>query len=144
MTSRCCRKPSCSQGQDSWGGSGSNCSWFYSSFVPAKATQGRPSGGSGILCKDGQPQQRFEKGEHWHLGRWSHHLLPCTGGLHVYKIYGYGSDNPLGLEKTLALCIEVLGAVSLVREVEAGYQAAQEQNAEALWQMWCGFAESAL
>eukprot|EP00971_Amphidinium_carterae_P011161 219949-Amphidinium_carterae.4 len=60
---------------------------YFSSFVPVRATQGR----LGILSKDGQPQQRFEKGEHWQLGRWSQHLLPCEGGVHVYNIYGYSS-----------------------------------------------------
>eukprot|EP00971_Amphidinium_carterae_P129113 2557455-Amphidinium_carterae.1 len=90
---------------------------YYSSFVPATATQGRPSGGLAILCKDGQPQQRFEKGEHWQLGRWSHHLLPGnlphTGGVHVYKIWVViVLMTPLALEKNRALCIEVLGSVS--------------------------------
>eukprot|EP00971_Amphidinium_carterae_P137533 2725643-Amphidinium_carterae.4 len=52
------------------------------------------------------------KRANWQLGRWSHHLLPYAGGLHVYNVYGYSSDDPLALEKSRALCIEVLGSVS--------------------------------
>eukprot|EP00971_Amphidinium_carterae_P292112 5798955-Amphidinium_carterae.2 len=61
---------------------------------------GRPCAGLAILCKDGQPQQKFEKGEHWPLGRWSHQLLPYAGGLHrSFNILG--SVSSLGPRQVL-------------------------------------------
>eukprot|EP00971_Amphidinium_carterae_P009788 193165-Amphidinium_carterae.1 len=65
----------------------------YSSFTPARKTDGRPSGGLALLCRQAQPLQRMEKGTHWELGRWAHHLLPFEGGLHVFNVYGYSSDK---------------------------------------------------
>eukprot|EP00971_Amphidinium_carterae_P146988 2912886-Amphidinium_carterae.1 len=41
---------------------------YFSSFVPARGTVGRPSGGLAILCKQAVPQQRMEEGHHWKLG----------------------------------------------------------------------------
>eukprot|EP00971_Amphidinium_carterae_P093821 1856468-Amphidinium_carterae.3 len=85
---------------------------YCSSFVAAKATQAHPSGGLGVLSKHGQPQKRYEKGEHWQLGRWSHHLLTYKGGLHIYNIYGYSSDDSQAPEKNRVFCVEVRGSVS--------------------------------
>eukprot|EP00971_Amphidinium_carterae_P121489 2406026-Amphidinium_carterae.1 len=34
---------------------------YYYFFVAAKATQGRPSGGLGILCKTGQPNSALKR-----------------------------------------------------------------------------------
>eukprot|EP00971_Amphidinium_carterae_P210366 4173647-Amphidinium_carterae.1 len=59
---------------------------YYSSLTPARKTDGRPSGGLALLCRQAQPLQRMEKGAHWDLGRWAHHLLPIDGGLHVFKM----------------------------------------------------------
>eukprot|EP00971_Amphidinium_carterae_P240485 4774097-Amphidinium_carterae.1 len=58
---------------------------YYSSFTPARKTEGRPSGGLALLCRQAQPLQRMEKGTHWELGRWAHHLLPFEGGLHIFN-----------------------------------------------------------
>eukprot|EP00971_Amphidinium_carterae_P350579 6491630-Amphidinium_carterae.3 len=66
---------------------------YYSSFTPARKTDGRPSGGLALLCRQAQPLQRMEKGTHWELGRWAHHLLPFEGGLHVFNVYGYSSEK---------------------------------------------------
>eukprot|EP00971_Amphidinium_carterae_P072676 1437218-Amphidinium_carterae.2 len=133
----------------------------------------RASGGLAILSKDGQPQQRFEKGEHWQLGRWSHHLLPYDGGLHIYNIYGYSSDDPLAPETNCALCMEVLISISSLGPwaetgapwsyeepqitEEVGYHAACANKAcawilavqenidvDSLWRLWCSFSEAAL
>eukprot|EP00971_Amphidinium_carterae_P239903 4762620-Amphidinium_carterae.1 len=41
---------------------------YFSSFVPARSTAGRPSGGLAILCKQVVPQQRIEEGKHWEAG----------------------------------------------------------------------------
>eukprot|EP00971_Amphidinium_carterae_P053983 1062761-Amphidinium_carterae.3 len=54
---------------------------YFSSFIPALGTAGRPSGGLAILCKQAAPQQRMEEGKHWEAGRWAHYLLPYEGGL---------------------------------------------------------------
>eukprot|EP00971_Amphidinium_carterae_P136358 2701576-Amphidinium_carterae.1 len=43
---------------------------YFSSFVPAGGTAGRPSRGLAILCKQAVPQQRMEDGAHWEAGRW--------------------------------------------------------------------------
>eukprot|EP00971_Amphidinium_carterae_P090707 1795511-Amphidinium_carterae.2 len=37
---------------------------FFSSFVPARGTAGRPSGGLAILCKQAAPLHRMEEGTH--------------------------------------------------------------------------------
>eukprot|EP00971_Amphidinium_carterae_P077594 1534059-Amphidinium_carterae.1 len=66
---------------------------YYSSFTPARKTDGRPSGGLALLCKQAQPLQRMEQGTHWELGRWAHHLLPFEKGLHIFNVYGYSSDK---------------------------------------------------
>eukprot|EP00971_Amphidinium_carterae_P218577 4338521-Amphidinium_carterae.1 len=60
---------------------------YYSSFTPARKTDGRPSGGSALLCRQAQPLQRMETGTHWDQGqgRWAHHLLPFEGGLHIFN-----------------------------------------------------------
>eukprot|EP00971_Amphidinium_carterae_P080788 1597980-Amphidinium_carterae.1 len=34
---------------------------YSSSFIPARSTAGRPSGGLAILCKQAVPQQRMEE-----------------------------------------------------------------------------------
>eukprot|EP00971_Amphidinium_carterae_P264866 5253770-Amphidinium_carterae.1 len=58
---------------------------YYSSFTPARKTDGRPSGGLALLCRQAQPLQRMEKGAHWDQGHWAHHLLPFEGGLHIFN-----------------------------------------------------------
>eukprot|EP00971_Amphidinium_carterae_P151638 3005891-Amphidinium_carterae.5 len=84
---------------------------YYSSFTPARKTGGRPSEGLAVLCIQAQPLQRMEKGEHWELGRWAHHLLPFEGGLHIFNVYGYSSDQECAQELNRELCIEVFSAV---------------------------------
>eukprot|EP00971_Amphidinium_carterae_P126218 2500394-Amphidinium_carterae.1 len=53
---------------------------YFSSFIPARGTAGRPSGGLAILCKQAAPQQRMEEGKQWEAGRWAHYLLPYEKG----------------------------------------------------------------
>eukprot|EP00971_Amphidinium_carterae_P162221 3215634-Amphidinium_carterae.1 len=72
---------------------------YFSSFIPARGTAGRPSGGLAILCKQAAPQQRMEDGQHWEAGRWAHYLLSYEGGLHVYNVYGYPSTDKQAPEK---------------------------------------------
>eukprot|EP00971_Amphidinium_carterae_P122938 2433422-Amphidinium_carterae.1 len=60
---------------------------YFSSFIPARGTAGRPSGGLAILFKQAAPQQRMEEGKQWEAGLWVHYLLPYGGGLHVYNVY---------------------------------------------------------
>eukprot|EP00971_Amphidinium_carterae_P012964 255681-Amphidinium_carterae.1 len=48
---------------------------YFSSFIPARGTAGRPSGGLASLCKQAVPQQRMEDGKQWEAGRWAR-LVP--------------------------------------------------------------------
>eukprot|EP00971_Amphidinium_carterae_P185803 3688853-Amphidinium_carterae.1 len=43
---------------------------YYSSFVPARGTAGRPSGGPAIPRKQAVPRQRMEDGGWTPLGSW--------------------------------------------------------------------------
>eukprot|EP00971_Amphidinium_carterae_P145761 2888669-Amphidinium_carterae.1 len=85
---------------------------YFSSFVPARGTAGRPSGGLAILCKQAVPQQRMEDGHHWEAGRWAHCVLPYEGGLHVYNVYGYPSTDKQAPEKNREILVEVMGSVA--------------------------------
>eukprot|EP00971_Amphidinium_carterae_P244890 4862168-Amphidinium_carterae.2 len=85
---------------------------YYSSFTPARKTEGRPSGGLALLCRQAQPLQRMEKGTHWELGRWAHHLLPFEGGLHIFNVYGYSSDKERAQELNREVCLEIFAAVA--------------------------------
>eukprot|EP00971_Amphidinium_carterae_P094788 1875804-Amphidinium_carterae.2 len=85
---------------------------YYSSFTPARKTDGRPSGGLALLCRQAQPLQRMEKGTHYDLGRWAHHLLPFEGGLHVFNVYGYSSDKDRAQELNREVCLELFAAVA--------------------------------
>eukprot|EP00971_Amphidinium_carterae_P259554 5150073-Amphidinium_carterae.3 len=85
---------------------------YYSSFTPTRKTEGRPSGGLALLCSKAQPLQRMEKGTHWELGRWAHHLLPYDGGLHVFNVYGYSSDKERAHELNREVCLEIFAAVA--------------------------------
>eukprot|EP00971_Amphidinium_carterae_P163036 3232283-Amphidinium_carterae.1 len=85
---------------------------YYSSFTPARKTEGRPSGGLALLCRRAQPLQRMEKGMHWELGRWAHHLLPYDGGLHIFNVYGYSSDKERAPELNREVCLEIFAAVA--------------------------------
>eukprot|EP00971_Amphidinium_carterae_P233542 4634806-Amphidinium_carterae.1 len=85
---------------------------YYSSFTPARKTEGRPRGGLALLCRKAQPLQRMEKGTHWELGRWAHHLLPYEQGLHVFNVYGYSSDKERAQELNREVCLEIFAAVA--------------------------------
>eukprot|EP00971_Amphidinium_carterae_P273874 5435594-Amphidinium_carterae.1 len=84
----------------------------FSSFIPARGTAGRPSGGLAILCKQAAPQQRMEEGKQWEAGRWAHYLLPYEGGLHVYNVYGYDSTDKQAPELNREILLEVMGSVA--------------------------------
>eukprot|EP00971_Amphidinium_carterae_P108343 2145139-Amphidinium_carterae.3 len=86
---------------------------YYSSFTPARKTDGRPSGGLALLCRQAQPLQRLEKGTHWEQGRWAHHLLPFEGGLHVFNVYGYSSDKDRAHELNREVCLEIFAVAAL-------------------------------
>eukprot|EP00971_Amphidinium_carterae_P348864 6490709-Amphidinium_carterae.2 len=85
---------------------------YYSSFNPARKTDGRPSGGLALLCRHAQPLQSMEKGTHWSLGRWAHHLLPFEGGLHIFNVYGYSSDKERAQELNREVCMEIFATVA--------------------------------
>eukprot|EP00971_Amphidinium_carterae_P221807 4403169-Amphidinium_carterae.2 len=85
---------------------------YYSSFTLARKTGGRPSGGLALLCRQAQPLQRMEQGIHWELGRWTHHLLPFQGGLHVFNVYGYSFDKERAPELNREVCLEIFSAVA--------------------------------
>eukprot|EP00971_Amphidinium_carterae_P057168 1130381-Amphidinium_carterae.2 len=84
----------------------------FSSFIPARGTAGRPSGGLAVLCKQAAPQQRMAEGMHWEAGRWAHYLLPHEGGLHIYNVYGYPSTDKQAPEKNRAMLVEIMGSVA--------------------------------
>eukprot|EP00971_Amphidinium_carterae_P070860 1401570-Amphidinium_carterae.1 len=54
----------------------------------------------------------MEKGTHWELGRWAHHLLPFEGGLHIFNVYGYSSDKERAQELNREVCLEIFAAVA--------------------------------
>eukprot|EP00971_Amphidinium_carterae_P165559 3281901-Amphidinium_carterae.1 len=83
---------------------------YFSSFVSAWGTAGRPSGGLAILCKQAVPQQRLEDGAHWEAGRRAHYILPYEGGVHVYNVYGYPSTDKQAPEKNREILVEVMGS----------------------------------
>eukprot|EP00971_Amphidinium_carterae_P210993 4186698-Amphidinium_carterae.1 len=80
--------------------------------MPARGTPGRPSGGLALFCKQAAPLQRVEQGTHWEAGRWAHLLLPFEGGLHMYNVYGYGSEDKQAPEKNREFLLEIMGSVA--------------------------------
>eukprot|EP00971_Amphidinium_carterae_P340370 6478675-Amphidinium_carterae.1 len=62
----------------------------------------------------------MEKGMHWELGRWAHHLLPYEGGLHIFDVYGYSSDKERAPELNREVCLEIFAAVAALDLVHGG------------------------
>eukprot|EP00971_Amphidinium_carterae_P163630 3244444-Amphidinium_carterae.1 len=54
----------------------------------------------------------METGVRWSAGRWAHYVFLYEGGLHVYNVYGYSSDDSLAPEKNRELLVEILGSAA--------------------------------
>eukprot|EP00971_Amphidinium_carterae_P049176 969142-Amphidinium_carterae.1 len=84
----------------------------------------------------------MEKGTHWELGRWAHHLLPYDGGLHIFNVYGYSSDKERAHELNREVCLEIFAAVAalavwdLAILSEDGYALSPDQAARAELEAW--------
>eukprot|EP00971_Amphidinium_carterae_P138828 2751087-Amphidinium_carterae.1 len=50
------------------------------------------------------------------IGRWAYQLAPYLGGLRVFRLDGYSTDDELAIEKNRALCSEIIGAVTKLED----------------------------